>query len=55
MIKAKDIIIVDNVEYVVVENGILYIEAKDVTDSGSTVFIPNNFFNNTYLKKRDNK
>jgi small-conductance mechanosensitive channel len=55
MIKAKDIIIVDNVEYVVVENGILYIEAKEVTDSGSIVFIPNNFFNNSYLKKRDNK
>jgi small-conductance mechanosensitive channel len=55
MIKANDTIVVDNVEYVVIENGILYIEAKEVTESGSTVFIPNNFFNNTYLKKRDNK
>ena len=50
MLAANDIIIMDDTEYEVVENGILFIEAKH-TSQDLTIYIPNNFFNNTYIKK----
>ena len=52
IISANDVIFVDGNKYTIVSNGILYIEARS---DDISIFVPNNFFNNTYLKKIDNK
>jgi hypothetical protein len=52
IISANDVIFVDGKKYTIVSNGILYIEARS---DDISIFVPNNFFNNTYLKKIDNK
>jgi len=52
MLAADDIIIIDNTEYTIVSNGILFIEAKH-NSQDLKIYVPNNFFNNTYIKKVD--
>mgnify|MGYP006102986467 CR=1 FL=1 len=52
MLSTNDIIIVDGSEYTIVSNGILFLEAKhNLKDL--TIYIPNNFFNSRYIKKKN--
>lgn len=50
MLKANDLILIEEKEYKVISNGIFYIEASRVTEN-IILYIPNHFFNNSYLKK----
>ena len=49
MISEGDQIVVDNQKFIVIDNGILYICAKDSKDN-TVVYIPNSMFENSPLK-----
>lgn len=62
MIKVGDSIIVEDRSYTIISNGIMYIEAnlatpvvkKTIPEKDCTIYVPNNYFNNRYLKKMKN-
>jgi hypothetical protein len=54
MISSDDIIVINEKEYIIVSNGVLYIEAIDIIKN-IRIFIPNNFFNEILLEKKDIK